>query len=145
MTTFHNYPQHPDAHPTMPWWRRTVTEISNTHGWQREPDGYFVADPEWGDDPPASWDDEVERTIVRLNAHDIAHPLPAPSPMCGQVWAYPPSGERSTPIRRLVLAEDDRHVLLGGAVTHWHDTERWPPPGAVLVAGPGAPWSPAGG
>lgn len=140
MTTWHGYEQHPDAHPERPWWRRVVTAISETPGWERAPDSYFIADDDAADpEVLASINDwsafaaEVGPALARIDAE---HPLPAPEPRCGQVWT---DGEVDNLVTAVV-----RSPLRGVAVAfgpQWHDYgAAWPPSGAVLVAGPGAPW-----
>ncbi len=69
---------------------------------------------------------------------------PAPEPRCGQVWVW-----HQSDIARMVLQTGPEHRIWFGWAgdTEWtmaRHMEHWPPPGAVLVAGPGSPWAPMG-
>ena len=132
MTTWHGYPQHPDAHPERPWWR-LVERGFRREAWTRL-DG--LTHDCWGQD-----------TSEHLGRLDAAHPLPAPEPRCGQVWVVPERKPGRGPWAMMVggawRLDGERHYRWAwmpvGA-----ETSEWPPPGAVLVAGPGAPWAPIG-
>lgn len=71
----------------------------------------------------------------KRKATQMALPLPPPSPAVGQVWVWlgwpwsSPAriGERQT-VTEVLPDADYGHA--------------WPPEGAMLVAGPGAPWRP---
>ena len=94
MSDFYGYDQHPDAHPTRPWWRRVCTAISETWGWQREADHHFVADPPPDrENPPTCYEEELELYEPGLSETDREVPSPAPAPKCGQVWVDPAAGE----------------------------------------------------
>jgi len=137
MNPFEIYPQHPNAHPERPWWRAGS-------GWHRR-DGARV----WFEDGrslvgpgPGWWSQAEEADFIQhadcdaaLSYVDAAHPLPAPPPLCGQVWVLP-NGEHG-----LVTSVVGGLVTLGATS---YPEELWPPGGAVLVAGPGSPWAPAG-
>ena len=81
---------------------------------------------------------------------DTNHPLPAPDPMPGQVWvtamaAHSVCYSLTTGDGRGYVAYDDK--LTGLYLVR---SGTWPPPGAVLVAGPtpwgrDVPWAPMGG
>lgn len=141
---WHGYEQHPDANPERPWWRRVVTEISGTGGWERHPDRYFVAD-----DPDLrvdSFEDLIAETAPELECIDRERPLPCPAPRCGQVWAREGMPavmvvDESPPwfIGTMLM---DTMLMLAGDTRTPQDKGlcQWPPPGAVLVAGPGSPW-----
>lgn len=146
MNGWNGYPQRPDAHPERPWWRKMVTSwnyrIKTAH--ERHPD-------------PGSWswlrdDGATLPNHESIEDYDNEHPLPAPNPMCGQVWVC----FSVTPpliVEDMVLSVE----RMGGAsLVRWGtgvsstgacDPEggTWPPSSAVLVAGPGSPWAPMGG
>ena len=78
--------------------------------------------------------------LAALDAYDTAHPMPVPPPMPGQVWwdrVYFPIG---------AVVRGQATVDTGAGL---EPIETWPPPNAVLVAGPtpwgrDVPWAPAG-
>jgi hypothetical protein len=146
MSDWHGYSQHPDAYPERPWWRRWIGPPHarpGESGWLRA-DGVFTI----GDDG-------------YLAARDTAHPLPPPEPRCGQVWVTPSGVESMVQMvwpngagtRTIDLpdhhffwpADPERPNSCWGSAPETLTTADWPPPGAVLVAGPGAPWAPMGG
>lgn len=126
-TLLTRYPAHPDAVPERPWWRpvalcdppRGLAYGPPLVGWVRT-DGVTL---EQGED---------------LDAYDREHPLRAPLPACGQVWVWP-----DTDYEIMLVGRDDwgwaPHLRIGGRQVTGGDAP-WPPPRAVLVAGPGAPW-----
>jgi hypothetical protein len=102
-----------------------------------------------------------------LRAVDDVRPLPAPPPMCGQVWAARDADSVMqewatamvievrpvgflTPIGVEPVVASAWDILMGGQRGHVRADDAqeggptWPPPGAVLVSGPHAPWAPAG-
>lgn len=101
----------------------------------------------------ATSDDEM---VAELDVLDDLHPMPAPEPMHLQVWLRLPYTEPGALL-------DVNFMLAGTARLTWGapglrgveyvphgdgqctliDAE-WPPQGAILVYGPGAPWAPAG-
>jgi hypothetical protein len=148
LPNFHGYPLDPEQHPERPWWRFpsgntlarrtdgvellqghqciTTDSRSTRHGFPRT-----NIPPEWalGGDP--SWDDA-------LAAYDKAHPLAAPPPRAGQVWAFLYDG----------VMQDVWIVAGHDCMAKWHFSggggdKYWPPEDHVLVAGPFAPWGPA--
>lgn len=154
-----------DAHPERPWWRvsivsgfpvrssfpaQYVMEYRRVDGRTVEL-GYQSENPEWRD---------LSEFDAALAVIDAAHPLPVPPPMPGQVWAFPRPGygwgyHLVTVAAAwidgawLVHLGGDRRVAAtyreGGARP---DENVWPPPDAILVAGPtpwgfSCPWSPA--
>lgn len=152
---WHGYPQHPDAHPERPWWRLSGEGLTRSDGVELSPLTRWVG----GDDYEVSWWAQPMGTVVRttvgdcdqqhgladllgdaLAAYDAAHPLPAPLPLCGQVWAFG-DGHVS-----MVTDVHDGVVTWGdGAETYdWAClvSGRGAP---VLVAGPCSPWAPMGG
>jgi hypothetical protein len=164
---WHRYPQPREAHAERPWWR-TLDAAGVT--WERvdgrrlmpvrptaDPTDYrrvvwFVGTSDEGR--------EVEGTLAEaLAAVDAAEPLDAPPPLVGQVWVWPEHDAGGT--EHLVSSVqcwpegEVWGVQMGG---RWQvfgrgadmgegyragDRARmtWPPEGAVLVAGPGAPWA----
>lgn len=136
---WHGYEQHPDAHPDRPWWHRTTCVISGTAGWERSPDRYFAADPAEMDECVHSYEDLVAETTPELGRIDREHTLPCPPPRCGQVWVWPKSGRASM----IFAIEPPNDVECKASCVFWReewDSISWPPPRAVLVAGPGSPW-----
>lgn len=137
---FSIYPQHPDAHPERPWWQQILHSLNfpPTEVWERS-DGHALHEFDGGLVDYAGTTRWVHNGTVSecLRAFDAAHPLPPPPPLVGQVWHE--DGDEFM-IRR--VARDN------GGVEWWansaHPSTHWPPFGAVLVAGPGAPWAPAG-
>jgi hypothetical protein len=120
MPDWHGYPQGPDAHPDRPWWRQ--------HSWTL-----------WRRSDGVTWsgycrDDVRDEHLAIL---DREQPIPAPPPMAGQVWRCPDGATRTIGAHR----EADRRWWWTGLETG-HGWQQWPPPGAVLVAGVGAPWAP---
>ena len=115
MSEWHGYEQHKDAHPERPWWRE-VTAM--TQYWVRT-DGLTTT------------------SAASLEAYDRCKPLPPPPPKCGQVWVD--------------LKYKTQSMCCGvgpdGAAGWFPDAgggtrpPTWPPPGAVLVAGPHSPWA----
>lgn len=129
--TFHGYPQDPTAHPERPWWRGPI---------MRESDGVIV----WRRSDSADTGHPCLRGA--LAAIDREDPLPPPEPLCGQVWVL--RSGRSVMVVDVVpqTVEGAWMVSLGSEALTARGagvTCPWPPPGAVLVAGPGAPWAPA--
>lgn len=140
MSKWHQYPQHPDAHPEKPWWRKQYKrrgDGSLEHLAWRRTDGRMESAL------------AVERGLIDiLDAIDREHPLPPPEPRCGQVWKVPgrPADMAVTeewPWSGKALAAILARNAAGQPALAFDRT--WPPPGAVLVAGPGAPWAPMGG
>lgn len=101
---------------------------------------------------PAHWvrtDGRTARTEAEANEIDRADPLPVPPPRCGQVWRFKvgdwcvsrvdnPEGQPATHFQG-VRIKAPRLAMLGSSLV---DTDsRWPIPGGVLIAGPGAPWA----
>jgi hypothetical protein len=130
MSNWHGYPQHPDAHPERPWWR----PISSMR-WRRT-DGRISRAVCW---PDALDEDEAEVVHAQdvcdeLARLDTAHPLPPPEPRCGQVWVLPDVATHCT----VIGVQDGAGYYVDPRGVH---RMPWPPPGAVLVAGPGAPWA----
>lgn len=102
------------------------------------------------DRPSDEW--VMERIPDLFDAIDREHPLPPPPPLVGQVWVYEDSPTAGHLLDHLVVGVKrwadgkswgvcfhDNWYTFGtrGAV-------QWPPMGAVLVAGHGAPWAPPG-
>lgn len=142
---------HPDAHPERPWWR--AKEIGVT---VRVDGLLLVMYDAMGLYPNAMHlphDEDVDEALARIDAE---HPLPAPLPMPGQVWAFGAFTERTvadvvagvawlssqpgTPEEGGPGIVVCPHPEMMGATT-------WPPVNGVLVAGPtpwgrDVPWSP---
>lgn len=117
-------PMYPEGtHPERPWWAKY---------------GAFYARC---DDlhPPVT-------TVAEMDAFDAAHPRPAPRPMSGQVWAWP-NGMTGV-VGWVYPGPQAPEIPVTIAHGVWTNTP-WPPPGAVLVAGPteqgrDVPWAPPG-
>lgn len=122
----------PDAHVERPWWRL------GTQAWVRA-DGAEVGTYTIGEG--RFYRRTQEAVNAALAEHDAAHPLPAPGPMPGQVWVYPDGREEMIPTIFGVYGQDgrERATLLGGHPGPKFNGESWPPPGAILIAGP-TPW-----
>lgn len=147
MPDWHGYPQAPDTHPTRPWWR--LWRSMHQTGWRRY--AWDGTSPVVEDlDVPADWNaEEYEADIeARMAEVDRRYPVPPPPPKCGQVWVSRRDEALVTHVIPQLGAEDSRWTLrIGGSlVTCGADcVVPWPPPGAVLVAGPYAPWAPREG
>jgi hypothetical protein len=124
MSEWHGYEQGEARHPDRPWWRWVAYE--DRKGDERDMlvriDGREAA--------------AMAVSVLEIAEEiDREHPLPVPPPKCGQVWVR---GH----VESMLVARSE-HVLW------WGDgdsapVKEWPPAGAVLVAGPGAPWAPMG-
>lgn len=115
---WHGYEQHEDAVEARPWWRLSSRGLCRADGVKPfsaasdwKPEGY---QDWWG------WDgrEALDTVMARI---DREHPLPMPPRKCGQVWVH----------------ADGTEEMITIAGPH----NRRPPPGAVLVAGPGSPWA----
>lgn len=156
-----------DCCSERPWWRigivpgnpvqtsfpaRYVMEYRRVDG-KTVHLGYQSANAEWRD---------LTAHLTEMARIDAAHPLPAPPPLPGQVWATPRPGYGDGWGYHLVTVAapfvgDSWLVHLGGdgSVAQTYrmgeatpDASAWPPPGAILVAGPtpwgrDIPWGPA--
>lgn len=131
----YGYPQHPDAHPERPWWRKLYREVPG-----RAPEHFAWART----DRRVVSRTEVEQAIIDiLAALDREYPLPPPPPLCQQVWVEPRRGGAGGGHRAIVGVDPCGAVYtVGYAGVQRHAPGCWPPPGAVLVYGPGAPWAP---
>ena len=134
MPDWHGYPQHPDAIPERPWWRVDRTTYHRTDGVR-----LYLEGSELMQDPAALKLPGLVRTgemysdaMARI---DREHPLPVPEPRLGQSWV---STVHNGGAMVVGLSTS------GGAVWGPGDLDlgidEWPPPGALLVTGPGAPW-----
>jgi hypothetical protein len=133
--------------PDRPWWSRHDLTY-------RRCDGITILSRAFMDithgDERGLWDGK-EPYADAMARIDAAHPLPAPPPMPGQVWAYPDGAEVCL-IGVDVPPEmpPDAWGRARFSPRMWHEkgNDVWPPPGAILVAGPtpwgrDIPWSPA--
>jgi len=142
MPDFHGYPQHPDAHPERPWWR--LANPWTDGGVWRRTDGqstarFNVPSTYWGS--PEQYHTHIMGIARQQDDYlariDTTNPLPPPHPRCGQVWICDDNEER------LVVAVQNGCPVFGGHPLGF--ALNWPPAGAVLVDGHGAPWAPMGG
>lgn len=147
MNLWHGYPQAPGAHPERPWWVRGTRSDGWAIRWGLPGNrGWFAQDPKGrGHDLPGTFDEAMA-------AIEREHPLPCPEPRCGQVWVWPEGAVSLMDGETRVTVETHIMVLAVGRRDGWWQWRHanhhsalteWPPPGAVLVAGPGAPWAPA--
>jgi hypothetical protein len=164
MTTWHGYPQAEGAHPERPWWRRVgAVTWQRTDGlpgvFTEEPPPGFTITPEEraalrGFTDPYNGDQQRAAEDATLAILDRAHPLPAPPPRVGQVWVWAegiPGAPITSPQEAMVGAVS-RPAFEDGPLVDWcggyvaiDRRAPWPPAGAVLVAGAGAPWAPERG
>jgi hypothetical protein len=140
MNLWHGHEQHPDAWTDRPWWRGSGLTFLRSDGIQL----FLEAYTEWPYNrnlDPRGVVHEGERLDQAMERIDREHPLPVPPPQCGQVWFWPEQNRASQVIS--VFPENDKTIASMAYRTDgpW-DGESWPPTGAVLVAGPSAPWSP---
>lgn len=124
--TWHGYPQHPGSHPTRPWWR-IIPQHPNA--WRRLD----------GEEVRGGPHDRPERVLHRV---DAAFPLPPPPPTCGQVWAWPEARHERT-LCGVDRSNNPPRAWWAGPPAP-DGVAAWPPPRAVLVAGPCSPWAPMG-
>ena len=157
MRNFHGYPVDDAAHPERPWW-----ECTSMGRWVRldgvrclsgsRPDGH----PAWfcsgvGVDIQ-DLDVESRHAVDALARIDAEHPLEAPVPMGNQTWVLQ-SGRAAVVVDVVpqtipgcwMVALGSEPLGARGAGCH----APWPPPGAVLVAGPtqwggDCQWAPGG-
>lgn len=156
MADWHGYPQDPDAHPERPWWRKSGGTELRVDGLRLfyETDGVWLSHPTWEADrvlvrAHISWGKQSADTIEPPYVEDMMvladrdFPLPVPEPRCGQVWVAASGVFVAEDTVVTVVRRDGKpfSVTMGTGDMRT-DTARWPPFGAVLVAGPGAPWAP---
>lgn len=110
-----------------PWWRdctNTRQSWMKRQSWAKERiDGARV-------------DGRGPFDVALLDAYDDAHPRPTPPPTCLQVWVRPDE--------TCMVTGTNAVAYQFGGVTIPLTPDAWPPPKAVLVAGPHAPWAPKG-
>lgn len=154
MSKFHGYTQRSGAHHVRPWWRAIGALTWERHDghrvtWQPARNGNSAILLWHADTGQVAGRRDTGRVAEWAMAHiDSTHPLPPPAPACGQVWVWPENSKHIGPetpwgafmVQAMVTGFDTSTPLLGG-----YPQVEWPPPGAVLVAGEGAPWAPMGG
>lgn len=138
MPEWHGYPVGFAAHPTRPWWRSIVQGA--VVYWKR-------TDGRDGPMQSRSYAWTPNAVTADLERIDRSHPLPAPSPMVGQVWSWPDNtwGDGSTSevmVTRIRRGTNISWVELANE-NGCEYPKQWPPKDAVLIAGLGAPWGPA--
>jgi hypothetical protein len=153
---------HPRAHSARPWWRffrNTALSLERVDGWSVHDTFGGIAVQ-----PPAYARAEkplVDTSLLDAMAYvDTNHPLPAPDPMPGQVWAFPGSGIERTIVdvtggAGWFMFQPGAPFSVGGpyschARPEMLRIDEWPPPGGVLVSGPtpwgrDVPWAPMEG
>lgn len=136
----------PGAVAERPWWTGWPAPGHIPGGWSRR-DGWVAefsvaVPPDDLDDGRIRLHAPHQRTreemLAEIDRIDAEHPLPVPPPMCGQAW-------QDAFAQFTIAAVDLAHglgLIVGG--DGLEPVEVWPPPGAVLVSGPFAPWAPAG-
>lgn len=157
MTSYYGYDQHPDAMEGRPWWRRAASGYRRSDGRaaRQQVVEHDVVEKKgravilYGARTRHRSNEEVLEEVARI---DREHPLPAPEPKCLQTWITP-SGDHHVAVGvkdgkavfLAAVAGEQFEVVGHGALPVWpvyvFVAEEWPPPGAVLVAGPGAPWA----
>jgi hypothetical protein len=148
VSEWHSYEQGEARHPDRPWWRWVAYE--DRKGDERDMlvriDGREAA--------------AMAVSVLEIAEEiDREHPLPVPPPKCGQVWVWPTGFAATVQAVDPTGLIDPEGARRGGVVwpcttpvtlpaapyaCGWSATSAWPPAGAVLVAGPGAPWAPMG-
>lgn len=129
---WHGYPVEPGADTDRPWWRPwTVLGPlgGRLSGGFVRPDGRTVRHGR-------NEDHEMARV-------DREHPLAAPPPRCGQVWRWPQESIERTLLGRGHTANVPEQLSWVGP-PGVDGPAPWPPPSAVLVAGPFSPWASMG-
>lgn len=150
-TVWHGYPQAEGAHPERPWWRAIWGPWPNVAPrqnyalrWMRGDDFECLVVNE----------DHIRMQMYEhtchpditalLAAHDAEHPLPTPPPLVGQVWAGVKRLYGGGPMEAeevMIAWINQEKVAIANYGYTW-PRHAWPPPGAMLVYGPGAPWAP---
>ena len=129
--------------PARPWWRISAATIGAsgvTYPLTRCDAGPLSSGRLRVSVPPPGEDvEDVDAYIfghvtAAVDAYDDAHPMPVPPPMCGQVWVRPDE-------TCMVTGTNAGAYQFGGVTL---PLSFWPPPNAVLVAGPFSPWVPKG-
>lgn len=133
--------------PERPWWRREGSWCVRTDGACRRgnvgpPPTAYAAMCE------GPWFPTREEWLAAIDAYDLAHPLPVPRVLAGQVWARAVAGggwESFT----VGYACDDDVIIIGRPFTQprferWSDLQNASLRDSVLVYGPLAPWAPPG-
>lgn len=123
------YPQQPGAHPERPWWQE------NGLLWGDPPDGgpLVAINPVW-----CRTDGHKVPYNADLATVDRERLMPVPEPAVGQVWLRE-VGDGLTEealITGIEYAYDGCYIRCGGVYLK----DSFPPEGAILIAGPGAPW-----
>lgn len=139
---FKRYPQlWPNAHPERPWWAWGVVAPGLTlNGVQQLPVDVLAHR-----EIRYAWIRRDRRILPEgadIAAFDAANPMPCPPPTLGQMWAW------SQPIPHQAMIVGLYEQLDGTPVVTFGNDEAksydsWPPDGAILFGGPGAPWVPA--
>lgn len=159
------FPPPSGVHPTRWWWRTAWPAWVRTDGYAvgvRADSAAFWSPPPScglgevrvldGAPMPAKGDAEHPGLECTLAWVDAAYPLPAPPPRVGQVWTDGRVESMVTHVQPGSWTDD------GAVVTGWQammatgrclytdgvGDRAFPPRGAVLISGPGAPWSPVG-
>jgi hypothetical protein len=80
---------------------------------------------------------------------DSEFPLPSPVPACGQVWIWPDEEGRVreqsmvVSVKKVTICGERvirDEIVISFVEGTFYQSENWPPTGALLAAGPGAPW-----
>lgn len=151
-----------DAHRERPWWRLSSVDARSAAGafvvwtrcdgsiasakWHRP--GAFLGSPEQA--RAALFMAAVDAIGDALARIDAEHPLPVPSPTPGQVWrSWLVSGSEMM-VSEVILAASGAPTCAIVAGETMMFPQEWPPPSAILVAGPtpygrDVPWSPVEG
>jgi len=149
--TVHGYPLPEGTLPDRPEWRLTTRHfdhercvIVEAKAWVRADGARLLHFDPWS----------REQLLAALDKYDREHPREAPPPLCGQVWRFDleditrkVGGVAEFPTHWRVWWPDSPVASLAGGPVRYskggEDRREWPPAGAELVAGPGAPWSPS--
>jgi len=116
------FEQGPHAHPVRPWWQKVPD--GSRRRWYHPSGDYFE------DRHPH------EEIFKMMSGYDKSHPLPIPPPHAGQVWVLKEGHE-------ILIKEIEDGIIFWGASRIRKLEHPWPPVGAVLVSGEGAPWAPS--
>lgn len=154
MPDYFGYKQHPYADEQHPWWVAILVFHPAAETLWVRTDGLAIAAH---GSRRTETNDVIKQIVKRLADESLAdamdrldrkYPLPAPPPKCLQVWVWPDTGVEATVLRvycgtaLFACSTPEQEPKYRVAPQGWgvRRQDDWPPPGAVLAKGEGAPW-----